>query len=194
MQAMPEMAQPEEIVVPLLPYQRQFLAWAITQEQSTVRGGILADEMGMGKTLQVRAGRKAVLQIGWWPVLCCLVPHLQTGLFTDCDDTLSCCMQAISVIVTHRTDDMRKLPPSLANTTAGATHIDSAAHARPRLAMRSALAKGVHDVPVGGPVPMDSSAAALSAGPSLSTMAVGTLDVQPDKGVSDAPSHRPKLA
>ena len=47
------MEQPEEIMVPLLPYQRQFLAWGVSQEQSSVRGGILADEMGMGKTLQV---------------------------------------------------------------------------------------------------------------------------------------------
>ena len=39
--------------MPLLPYQRQFLAWGVSQEQSSVRGGILADEMGMGKTLQV---------------------------------------------------------------------------------------------------------------------------------------------
>ena len=50
---MPFMAQPEEVLVPLLPYQRQFLAWGVSQEQSSVRGGILADEMGMGKTLQV---------------------------------------------------------------------------------------------------------------------------------------------
>lgn len=50
---MPAMEQPEEIVVPLLPYQKEFLAWAVSQEQSSVRGGILADEMGMGKTLQV---------------------------------------------------------------------------------------------------------------------------------------------
>lgn len=53
MQNMPFMEQPEEILVPLLPYQRQFLAWGVSQEQSSVRGGILADEMGMGKTLQV---------------------------------------------------------------------------------------------------------------------------------------------
>ena len=52
-QSMPFMEQPREILVPLLPYQRQFLAWGVSQEQSSVRGGILADEMGMGKTLQV---------------------------------------------------------------------------------------------------------------------------------------------
>jgi len=52
---MPFMEQPEEIAMPLLPYQRQFLAWGVSQEQSSVRGGVLADEMGMGKTLQVRS-------------------------------------------------------------------------------------------------------------------------------------------
>lgn len=53
LQALPEAEQPPEIVMPLLPYQRQFLTWALRQEHSAVRGGILADEMGMGKTLQV---------------------------------------------------------------------------------------------------------------------------------------------
>ena len=44
-----------ELLMPLLPYQKEFLAWAVKQEQSPVRGGVLADEMGMGKTIQVRA-------------------------------------------------------------------------------------------------------------------------------------------
>ncbi len=51
---MPAMEAPGEIVAVLLPYQKEFLAWAVGQERSSVRGGILADEMGMGKTLQVR--------------------------------------------------------------------------------------------------------------------------------------------
>lgn len=45
-----------ELLMPLLPYQKEFLAWAVKQEQSPVRGGVLADEMGMGKTIQVRLG------------------------------------------------------------------------------------------------------------------------------------------
>ena len=48
-----QMEPPPELLMPLLPYQKEFLAWAVTQEQSEVRGGILADEMGMGKTIQV---------------------------------------------------------------------------------------------------------------------------------------------
>ncbi|GAX83352.1 hypothetical protein CEUSTIGMA_g10777.t1 [Chlamydomonas eustigma] len=59
------MDPPAELLMPLLPYQKQFLAWAMKQERGTVKGGILADEMGMGKTIQ-----------------------------------------AISIIVTHRDDDM----------------------------------------------------------------------------------------
>lgn len=42
-----------ELLMPLLPFQKEFLAWAIKQEQSPIRGGVLADEMGMGKTIQV---------------------------------------------------------------------------------------------------------------------------------------------
>ncbi|ESQ36413.1 hypothetical protein EUTSA_v10006803mg [Eutrema salsugineum] len=42
---------PSDLVMPLLRYQKEFLAWALKQEQS-VAGGILADEMGMGKTIQ----------------------------------------------------------------------------------------------------------------------------------------------
>lgn len=31
---------------------QEFLAWGVAQEQGPVSGGILADEMGMGKTIQ----------------------------------------------------------------------------------------------------------------------------------------------
>jgi DNA repair protein RAD16 len=44
--------QPLDLIIPLLKYQKEFLAWATIQELSAVRGGILADEMGMGKTIQ----------------------------------------------------------------------------------------------------------------------------------------------
>lgn len=40
------------IILPLLRFQKEFLAWALKQERSEVLGGILADEMGMGKTIQ----------------------------------------------------------------------------------------------------------------------------------------------
>ncbi len=38
------MEPPSEILLPLLPYQKEFLAWGVQQERGTVKGGILADE------------------------------------------------------------------------------------------------------------------------------------------------------
>ena len=46
---------PPELDAQMLPYQKEGLGWMCAQEESTVRGGILADEMGMGKTLQTIA-------------------------------------------------------------------------------------------------------------------------------------------
>ncbi|XP_017425532.1 ATP-dependent helicase rhp16 isoform X2 [Vigna angularis] len=46
---------PSDLTMPLLRYQREWLAWALKQEHSSSRGGILADEMGMGKTIQAIA-------------------------------------------------------------------------------------------------------------------------------------------
>ncbi|WIA16278.1 hypothetical protein OEZ85_012982 [Tetradesmus obliquus] len=48
-----DVAEPApEVLLPLLPFQKQFLAWGLKQELGPIRGGILADEMGMGKTIQ----------------------------------------------------------------------------------------------------------------------------------------------
>jgi DNA repair protein RAD16 len=41
-----EAATPEGLLMPLLPFQKEFLAWALDQERGLIRGGILADEMG----------------------------------------------------------------------------------------------------------------------------------------------------
>lgn len=38
-----------DLLMPLLPYQKEGLGWMVNQEQNEVHGGILADEMGMGK-------------------------------------------------------------------------------------------------------------------------------------------------
>ncbi|KAG9157764.1 hypothetical protein Leryth_017846 [Lithospermum erythrorhizon] len=46
---------PADVIMPLLRYQKEWLAWALKQEESPARGGILADEMGMGKTVQAIA-------------------------------------------------------------------------------------------------------------------------------------------
>ncbi|XP_068647111.1 DNA repair protein RAD16 isoform X2 [Aristolochia californica] len=50
---LPETAEASsDLVLPLLRFQKEWLAWALKQENSEVKGGILADEMGMGKTIQ----------------------------------------------------------------------------------------------------------------------------------------------
>ncbi|KAJ3705496.1 hypothetical protein LUZ61_009201 [Rhynchospora tenuis] len=48
-----EMCEPSaDVILPLLRYQKEWLRWALDQEASEMKGGILADEMGMGKTIQ----------------------------------------------------------------------------------------------------------------------------------------------
>nr|GEW52970.1 DNA repair protein RAD16-like [Tanacetum cinerariifolium] len=47
--------QPSDLIMPLLRYQKEWLAWGLNQEESPSKGGILADEMGMGKTVQAIA-------------------------------------------------------------------------------------------------------------------------------------------
>ena len=42
----------DDLLMPLLPYQKEGLGWMLQQEMGGVHGGILADEMGMGKTIQ----------------------------------------------------------------------------------------------------------------------------------------------
>ncbi|KAI9292890.1 hypothetical protein K502DRAFT_325583 [Neoconidiobolus thromboides FSU 785] len=45
--------QPNDLKLKLLPFQKEGLNWMKKQEQSEFMGGILADEMGMGKTIQM---------------------------------------------------------------------------------------------------------------------------------------------
>mmetsp|Transcript_8714 Transcript_8714/g.38802 ORF Transcript_8714/g.38802 Transcript_8714/m.38802 type:complete len:888 (-) Transcript_8714:2404-5067(-) len=49
------MKQPKQLTLPLLPFQEESLWWMTNQEDTRYKGGILADEMGMGKTLQTIA-------------------------------------------------------------------------------------------------------------------------------------------
>lgn len=48
-------AQPSGLGVRLLPFQLEGLHWLVQQEASKYRGGVLSDEMGMGKTIQTIA-------------------------------------------------------------------------------------------------------------------------------------------
>ncbi|KAI9505438.1 DNA repair protein rad16 [Coemansia spiralis] len=47
--------QPAELKIKLLPFQQEGVWWMSQQERTAFKGGILADEMGMGKTLQTIA-------------------------------------------------------------------------------------------------------------------------------------------
>jgi len=48
-------AQPEGLSLTMLPFQLEGLNWLLKQEKTRFNGGILADEMGMGKTIQTIA-------------------------------------------------------------------------------------------------------------------------------------------
>ncbi len=45
-QACEQREPPADLLMELLPYQKEFLAWGVAQERGAVAGGILADEMG----------------------------------------------------------------------------------------------------------------------------------------------------
>lgn len=49
---LPAVPTPKLLNASLLPYQQEGIGWLLNQEKSRYRGGILADEMGMGKTIQ----------------------------------------------------------------------------------------------------------------------------------------------
>lgn len=48
-----EAAQPTGLTMKMLPFQLEGLYWLLQQEKGPWRGGLLADEMGMGKTIQM---------------------------------------------------------------------------------------------------------------------------------------------
>ncbi|KAJ2806483.1 DNA repair protein rad16, partial [Coemansia helicoidea] len=50
-----KITQPADLRIKLLPFQQEGVHWMVTQESTKFHGGILADEMGMGKTLQTIA-------------------------------------------------------------------------------------------------------------------------------------------
>ncbi|KAG1677040.1 hypothetical protein FOA52_001209 [Chlamydomonas sp. UWO 241] len=130
-----------ECLMDLLPYQKQFLAWAVKQEHSTIKGGVLADEMGMGKTIQ-----------------------------------------AIALIVTHRSDDMAPAFDADASARMGAARAATAAAAqaaaapRPRIAL-AAVGGGVGSGGGGGGGGASAAGAAGASGAAGAAGAVGTAAV-----------------
>lgn len=76
-----EATPPDGLRVNLLPFQRESLNWMTNQEQnSEIKGGILADDMGMGKTLQTIAlilKSKSEGHIGATLVVCPVVALVQ---------------------------------------------------------------------------------------------------------------------
>lgn len=70
--SLPEAEAHPSVTLPLLPYQKEGLGWMIAQESSEYHGGVLADEMGMGKvsshlTLCTVPWPHAVLASGYYP-------------------------------------------------------------------------------------------------------------------------------
>ncbi|KAG8099857.1 hypothetical protein GUJ93_ZPchr0013g37002 [Zizania palustris] len=80
--AVPTAEPAPEVLLPLLRFQKEWLAWALAQEASiSSRGGILADEMGMGKTIQaialVLTARRLRPRLGCTLVICPVVAVIQ---------------------------------------------------------------------------------------------------------------------
>ncbi|KAH6589316.1 hypothetical protein BASA61_005646 [Batrachochytrium salamandrivorans] len=72
-----ESPQPADINIKLLPFQLEGLHWMLKQEEGPFAGGILADEMGMGKTIQMISLMVARRDVGPNLIICPTVAILQ---------------------------------------------------------------------------------------------------------------------
>nr|CCD16616.1 unnamed protein product [Trypanosoma congolense IL3000] len=98
-----------ELLKPLFRYQKEGIGWMISQEGSEVKGGILADEMGMGKTIQMIGLLLAHRLVGPTLVVCPVSSMLQWE--SEIEEHVAA--GALSVIVvtgskTLRKEDMQK--------------------------------------------------------------------------------------
>lgn len=85
------MEPPSELLMELLPFQKEFLGWAVGQEKGAIKGGILADEMGMGKTIQVSLGAAALHAPK--PRFYFARLHLESGMKKSCEYGSRICVE-----------------------------------------------------------------------------------------------------
>jgi SNF2 family DNA or RNA helicase len=68
-----------DLLMPLLPYQKEGLGWMSSQEHAEVHGGILADEMGMGE-LQLLLSAQKLAQWSTNTLISCSPSHQRVNV------------------------------------------------------------------------------------------------------------------
>ncbi|KAK7200378.1 DNA repair protein [Novymonas esmeraldas] len=102
---MEQMVPPPTLLRHLLPYQREGMGWMVRQEaDSSIKGGILADEMGMGKTIQTIGMILARRVSGPTLVVCPVSSMLQW----EAEIKEHVVPGALSVVVVYRTTKVTK--------------------------------------------------------------------------------------
>ncbi|CAG9575087.1 putative DNA repair protein [Leishmania major strain Friedlin] len=102
---MEQMAPPSTLLRHLLPYQKEGMGWMVRQEvESPVKGGILADEMGMGKTIQT-VGMMLAHRINGPTLVVCPVSSM---LQWEAEIKEHVVPGSLSVVVVYRTTKVTK--------------------------------------------------------------------------------------
>ncbi|KAG8341120.1 Poly(ADP ribose) polymerase and DNA Ligase Zn finger region SNF2 family N terminal domain [Trypanosoma vivax] len=103
-ESLPEAEPPSDLLRPLLRYQKEGLGWLVSQEKSPLKGGILADEMGMGKTIQMISLFLAHRLVG--PTL--IVSPVSSMLHWENEISQHTTPGSLSVVVVSRGSDVKK--------------------------------------------------------------------------------------
>ncbi|CAM39061.1 putative DNA repair protein [Leishmania braziliensis MHOM/BR/75/M2904] len=102
---MEQMSPPSALLRHLLPYQKEGMGWMVRQEtESPVKGGILADEMGMGKTIQA-IGMMLAHRINGPTLVVCPVSSM---LQWEAEIKEHVVPGALSVVIVYRTTKVTK--------------------------------------------------------------------------------------